>query len=72
MPDDRPGGVEIVVPETFGMTVAAPPSTKRSTLFEPLTEARLMVAEVPVKVNATPVPGQVSCLVAGFTLPRNW
>lgn len=29
-----------------------------------------MVAEVPVKANDTPVPGQLSSLVAGFTRPR--
>ena len=36
----------------------------------PVTESRPIVADDPVKVKATPVPGQVNCLVAGLTRPR--
>jgi hypothetical protein len=41
-------------------------------LFVPLTLVRPIEAEVPVKVNASPLPGQLSSRVAGFTRPRNW
>jgi hypothetical protein len=56
----------IDVPATFEITVGAPPSIAISTLFVPLTDERPIVAEVPVNVNAIPVPGQLSSLVAGF------
>jgi hypothetical protein len=42
----------------------------KSTLLVPLTEERAIEAVVPVKVNDSPVPGQVSSLVAGLTRPR--
>lgn len=56
------------VPDTFEMVVFFP-STTKSALLLPLTALRLMVADVPVKVNAIPVPGHVSSCVAGLTLP---
>ena len=58
------------VPSTFGITVGSPPSIIKSTLLVPSTAARPIAAHVPVKANETPVPGQVSSLVAGLTLPR--
>lgn len=71
VPWDSPAGVEIELPATFDITIGAPPSMETSTLLLPLTEAIPIVAEVPVKVKVRPVPGHMSSLVAGLTLPRN-
>jgi hypothetical protein len=46
------------------------PSITKSKLLSPLTAVRLIVADVPVNVKDTPVPGQVSSLVEGLTRPR--
>lgn len=62
-------GLLIVFPSTLGITVGARPSMIKSTLFVPFA-VRQIVAMVPVKENARPVPGQVSSLVEGLTRPR--
>jgi hypothetical protein len=56
-------------PETFSMRMGSPPSMMRSALEVPETVLMLMEAEVPSKVKATPVLGQVSSLVSGLTRP---
>jgi hypothetical protein len=58
-----------MLPVTLEITVATP-SMNKSALFVPVTEEPPIEAEVPVKVNDTPVPGQVSSKVAGLTRPR--
>ena len=69
-PFNRPLVMVMVVLVTFGIVAEVFPSMTRSKLLSPTILARLMVAEVPVNVNETPVPGQVSSLVAGLTRPR--
>lgn len=57
------------------MRIGSPPSMMRSALDAPSTLLMLMDAEVPSKVNATPVLGQVSSLVSGLTRPtkrKDW
>lgn len=64
-------GVEIDVPSIFLMRIGLPPSIIRSALDVPVIPSILILAVVPLKVKATPVLGQVSCVVAGLTLPTN-
>lgn len=58
------------LPLTLEMFTGVPPSILKSILLAPFKELIPMVALVPLNVNDTPVPGQVSSLVAGLTRPR--
>jgi hypothetical protein len=57
-------------PATLEINTGSLLSMKRSTLLLPVIWVTAIEAEVPSKVNATPVLGQLNSLVAGLTRPR--